>query len=659
MSLSVLNRLRDDPHFFKGKKILAVGDIALDRSFLCREAPRGVHATHAGETNYDIETRGDDYGRVGATNNVCLFCISCECDTALLTAIGSDNEGARVKELLTQHGVTSKCLKLDGIDTVTRLRFFVFNENERAYELKYRMNKEPHLEPAVRRCEQLIDRTDIRKWILKELATSDALIVNDFEKGFLSRPVIQSLAKMLAKANKKRAEAGLPNVITIVDPKNNWEKFIGFPVTFLKPNHKEACHAVGIEDMDLSVLANQKRLAENVFRKFGEYFQGIIITLGGDGALFVEAKAAGAEIYLFPAIPPKSSQFVVATHCGDIFDVALALALVKKESVPDAITFGNCAGSLQVSKRTGDLTSLPDFVDQINYNHMLRHYVSHNRIDVIEDNKEQIAIDILKSLGGVIDYRKGLYSRNGRTGTLVAGPPYARSLDKLAGAIRPGRMLLIHGESGTGKGAIIDNMGIFVDGFDLQRDSYNAHDVLDRTGQLEKAIQSARLRRTCIVLDEIQKAGDGAITKLLTRFSKQDFGEPFCLICAGHLDKKRQTLLDLSYRAECFEVPPFRRDERRYDLPFLIGQVLRSQTSPYNNIRRVNALALRELLRFDYDTNSAKNWRALQKVLEASCRSVRGDTLDWDNINLAIVEGHKSQSRPSLSQWISFLAVEG
>src|SRR5205085_1120515 len=126
---------------FKGKKIVIIGDIALDRTFLCHLSPPGLHATHGGETIFDIVS--DDFGTVGSANCTSFFCNSMEANSVLLTVIGNDQEGARVKEVLKLEGINAEYLELDGIQTVTKFRFFEFSDDTGVYKMRFRTDKEP------------------------------------------------------------------------------------------------------------------------------------------------------------------------------------------------------------------------------------------------------------------------------------------------------------------------------------------------------------------------------------------------------------------------------------------------------------------------------------------------------------------------------------
>ena len=74
MTGSFIDRLQaGDGEPLRGRKILVLGDIALDRSFICDAAPPGFHAVHAGEAIFDVRSGGDDYGTIGSAYNTCLF----------------------------------------------------------------------------------------------------------------------------------------------------------------------------------------------------------------------------------------------------------------------------------------------------------------------------------------------------------------------------------------------------------------------------------------------------------------------------------------------------------------------------------------------------------------------------------------------------------
>ena len=59
----------------------------------------------------------------------------------------------------------------------------------------------------------------------------DGVLLNDTEKGFLSPKVIETIGQIIRDANERRTQAGRRPIIVVVDPKKDWDKFLGFPLT--------------------------------------------------------------------------------------------------------------------------------------------------------------------------------------------------------------------------------------------------------------------------------------------------------------------------------------------------------------------------------------------------------------------------------------------
>ncbi|MGE5682332.1 MAG: hypothetical protein ACM34K_15805, partial [Bacillota bacterium] len=90
MNNSVYERIKENSNIFKDKKVLVIGDIALDHSYYCKPSKSGFHAYHASEQIFDIEPGGDDHGKVGSANNISLFVNSLKAESFLITVTGKD-----------------------------------------------------------------------------------------------------------------------------------------------------------------------------------------------------------------------------------------------------------------------------------------------------------------------------------------------------------------------------------------------------------------------------------------------------------------------------------------------------------------------------------------------------------------------------------------
>lgn len=120
-----------------------------------------------------------------------------------------------------------------------------------------------------------------------------------------------------------------------------------FPLLdLLTPNESEASTLAGVpvEDRKGAEAAGSRLL------EFG--CGGVIITLGADGALWVNRDGSRH----FPGFAVHA---VDSTGAGDAFNGALAAALAEGQALQQAIPFANAAGALATTRR-GAQESLPD-----------------------------------------------------------------------------------------------------------------------------------------------------------------------------------------------------------------------------------------------------------------------------------------------------------
>jgi len=186
----ILEKFHSDPRYsFEVRRVISVGDIALDRTWQGRESH--THAIQRDGTNaerqYDIDQ--DDDGSVGGIFTTNLICASFGIPSSLVTLHGNDDEGKiidrRIEATAEQFGGRIESL-IHTVDThtVTRWRFIDSRPNHN--RLMYRFNKEPDYQRSYRSAETWTETDAFKNWLAARLGETDCVVVNDIEKGFLS-----------------------------------------------------------------------------------------------------------------------------------------------------------------------------------------------------------------------------------------------------------------------------------------------------------------------------------------------------------------------------------------------------------------------------------------------------------------------------------------
>ncbi|NLL43079.1 MAG: ribokinase [Firmicutes bacterium] len=116
-------------------------------------------------------------------------------------------------------------------------------------------------------------------------------------------------------------------------------------VTYLTPNETEAKILSGIDVVDAKTAGKAAQALQ------AKGIKNVVVTLGDKGALV--AGETGTEYV--PGFPVQAVDTVAA---GDAFNGALALAVVRGQSLAEAARFANAVGALAVT-RPGAIPSLP------------------------------------------------------------------------------------------------------------------------------------------------------------------------------------------------------------------------------------------------------------------------------------------------------------
>ena len=208
---------------FRSKRLLVVGDVMLDGfiwgavSRISPEAPVPV-----------VEVKSEDAYPGGAANvarNLLPFCAR----VSVAGLVGDDGFAGELDGLLTASGIdTTGLLRDPEYQTIVKTRIVARNQQV------VRIDREK------RRALSEVMRGRALEYLRAKLPEVDAVILEDYGKGFLTQALVDGLAEMTRGTG----------VIVTVDPNpNNPLHWRG--ATAIKPNRSEAFQAAGMDESGL------------------------------------------------------------------------------------------------------------------------------------------------------------------------------------------------------------------------------------------------------------------------------------------------------------------------------------------------------------------------------------------------------------------------
>ena len=309
------------------RRVLVVGDVMLDRfirgnvSRISPEAP--VPVVHV--------TREDAYpgGAANVARNLAPFAGKVH----VLGVTGTGPLTEQLHGLLTGHGIDTSGLLASGEhETIVKTR--VVARGQQVVRIDRETIKAPS--PA------LIART--LAWLDKKLPEVDAVIIEDYAKGFLTQELVDAITQRVTAR-------GIP---VTVDP-NPGNPLRWHQATTVKPNRKEAFEAAGIPDPGdvplATLLAILPSLADRLREKWDT--RQLLITLGEHGMALLEK---GQPLY---HTPTRAREVFEVSGAGDTAIALYTLALAAGCPAPQAAEISNLASGVVVAK-AGTATLTPE-----------------------------------------------------------------------------------------------------------------------------------------------------------------------------------------------------------------------------------------------------------------------------------------------------------
>jgi D-glycero-beta-D-manno-heptose-7-phosphate kinase len=313
-----LKRLRQILDRAPAKRILVIGDLMLDEFVwgkvgrISPEAPVPVvHVTH--ETFFP-----------GGAANVARNLREFVDRVSVIGLIGKDRSGQQLRELLGKGKIdVSDSIEDDKFPTIVKTRIIA------RHQQVVRVDREKIAAPSLKQISKVVGA------VRKRLKDFDAIIFEDYGKGFVSAELVSQIARD-ARAAKKIVTAD-PNSRNLI----NWSG-----VTAVKPNRSEAFLAAGVPNCDADLAPNKDvelvRAGKELMRKWGT--QHLLITLGEDGVMFFEKGKHPHHI------PTKARDVFDVSGAGDTAIAIFTLALVCNATPLEAAQIANHASAVVVGK---------------------------------------------------------------------------------------------------------------------------------------------------------------------------------------------------------------------------------------------------------------------------------------------------------------------
>ena len=292
------------PSSFKKARLLVVGDVMLDR-YLFGEVGRISPEAPVPIVKVDrIEERP------GGAANVARNAAALGAEVSLLSVVGADEAGTRLKRLLGSGHIAAQLHRDRSITTTIKLR--VIGRHQQLLRVDFETAPSHEVLASKLR--------DFRRM----LRTADAVILSDYGKGGLAH-----IAKMIGVVRR----AGKP---VLVDPKGeDYSRYRG--ATMITPNRSEFRQVAGgwISEAELTRKAQRWR------RRLG--VDALLITRSEEGMTLYQS---GRRSH----VPAQAREVYDVSGAGDTVIATLGVMLAGGAGIEEAVRVANRAAGIVVGK---------------------------------------------------------------------------------------------------------------------------------------------------------------------------------------------------------------------------------------------------------------------------------------------------------------------
>jgi rfaE bifunctional protein kinase chain/domain len=294
----------------KNKRIAVIGDVMLDKyvygevSRISPEAPVQI-----------VDIRSTEY-KLGGAANVANNLKTLEVEPILIGIIGDDLDGDIFLETMKKQNLkTPGILKDSERPTTSKTRIIAQSQHILRIDSEVKQNIIGKI------AENLV------RFFKDNLESFDSIILQDYNKGILTKEVINKIVSLCRNSKKK----------VYVDPK--FDNFFEYKhVTVFKPNRKEIQDALGVRiDGYESAMDIGKKLIDIIKCEW------LVLTRGENGMMLFDKEKDKTVIH---NIPTKAIKVADVSGAGDTVVSALAVAIAGGANIKEAVVIANHAAGL-------------------------------------------------------------------------------------------------------------------------------------------------------------------------------------------------------------------------------------------------------------------------------------------------------------------------
>ena len=290
-------------------RVLVVGDVMLDVYL------RGAASRISPEAPVPVVRVEEEWRAVGGAANVAANVLALGAACELIGCVGADRAGAELADALQRMGIGSEGLVIVADrQTTVKTRIMARHQQVARYDLETDDDLGEHVSAT------LIGRVQER------VAAVDAVVLEDYNKGLLTRTVIRGIIAAARAARKP----------VVVDPKSrHFDDYRG--ATVFKPNQPELAAA-----LRSPIRADDTEWLEEVREQIG--CEHLLVTLGEDGMALLTADGEHVRV------PTVARSVYDVSGAGDTVTAVLAVGLAAGASVVEAALLANHAAGIEVGK---------------------------------------------------------------------------------------------------------------------------------------------------------------------------------------------------------------------------------------------------------------------------------------------------------------------